>query len=126
MAEYIGYGGNLKIDNVALAQVVDIDGMGWKCDMAEANHLDIPDGFERVTPKLAKAEPMTFNLIFDGANMGVVFGLARTEATFSYTSVDTSEYVFDGYITSVKWGAPLNDVQTVDVEVQPQGKPTFE
>jgi hypothetical protein len=121
----IGYGATLKFGATLVGQVVDID-WSMSCGKDLVSNQGSPSnaagGFwvEKI-PTASDAGSLTFNVIYNAAQMAALFVLMGATQTWKLTFPDTHFLTSSGFITDIKKGTPLETHETIDITIECTG-----
>ena len=115
---------------VAVAEVVDVAGPGFKRDVTEVTHLDSPDGYKEYKGANREAGDFTLamNYVPSDPNQNQSTGFmadfhSDDEQDYCVQYPDLSGYEFKGLITANEITAKNNDKVSANVGIKVTGKP---
>ena len=128
-----GFGTQLKIGTVKIAEVLDISGPSLGMDTIEVTSHDSVDGWKEYIAGLLDAGEVSFEINYvptatthKNASGGLLY-LLTTRAKQSFTLVfpDATSWTFDAFVTAFEPSAPVQDKLGASITLKITGKPTI-
>ena len=128
-----GFGIQLKIGTVAIAELQDVSGPSLSLETIEVTSHSSVEGWKEYIAGLLDAGEISFDINYVPTNAthknaagGLIYILAqRAVQAFSLVFPDTTTWTFNAFVTAFEPSAPVADKLSASVTLKLTGKPTL-